>query len=157
MPIISRTGRRQFLTRGGQAAVALAALPAVLASQQQAAASEVACPVTLNPSDAACLRQVGPADFEPLVGQYFRAGPPGQAALLHLVAVTRHQPHAANARPEILRSEPFSLLFLMKNDQRLDAAIHEFEHLTWGRIKAYVNEVRADGHAHHVHYEVVFG
>jgi hypothetical protein len=156
MSIIFRTGRRQFLTRGGKAAVALAALPAVLASQQ-ALASEIACPVTLDPSDAACLRQVGPADFEPLVGQYFRAGTPGQATLLHLVAVTRHQLHAANARPETLRSEPFSLLFLMKNDQRLDAAIHEFEHLTWGRLKAYVNEVRADEHAHHVHYEVVFG
>lgn len=157
MPFMSRTDRRQFLTRGAQGAVALAALPAVLASQR-ALAAEVACrAATLDPSDAACLRQVGPADFEPLVGEYFRAGPPGQAALLHLLAVTRHPPHAANARPDNVRAEPFSLLFLVKNEQRLDAAIHEFEHLTWGRIKAYVNEVRADEHAHHVHYEVVFG
>jgi len=136
--------RRAFLK--GMAALAPAGLLGIKAPQIRAA--DTAEPVEL--------KKLTMAKFQPLTGQDFRlAGPNGPVPLV-LEKVKDLRSKNDKHRPGDIRSDPFLLIFLSKNFEKVPADIYRLSNPKLGSFEVYLNEVSADDDPATVHFAVVF-
>jgi hypothetical protein len=93
------------------------------------------------------LDQLGPADFQALVGQRFTVVQNEGDLALELVEVKPLPPHAR-------RSEPFALLFRGPQQPRLSQRVHTLAHTETGPLAIFL--VPVQGGAEGIAYEAIF-
>jgi len=97
--------------------------------------------------------------FLALIGETFTARTitgenPDTWARFVLTGVTVPEPFAGEGRPDILRSQPFSLLFLLDAGAPGESGIVRFEHEALGQVELFVHRVLLTDDA--PRYEAVF-
>lgn len=160
--------RRKFLADAGAMAaagwLALPSPPTDAATRRRPQPKTPRTPPPRNPPSPESpapqkpveLKSLSPEQFKTLLDQTFNlAGPNGPISLV-LTAVTELKRAGDDARPKEARSEPFSLLFVARNFDRIPAKIYALSNSRIGSFEVYLNEVRADDDPATVHYAVIF-
>ncbi len=150
MSFDSTVRRREFLACAGAAA-------AVAADSLSTQADQQACETcgTKGP------QQLDRRHFESMVGDRFEvhieseSGVAAGSLVLHQVA--GHTLHVADRRPAHVRQEPFSLLFVQREGERIADAMHRIRHRDLGTMELLLQRVSNDHGGRRAFYEAVFG
>lgn len=140
----STHSRREFLKQ------MLAMVPVSLLEIEGASARAADSPAPLD------LKQLNMAKFQPLTGQEFRLEGPNGPVPLVLEKVKDLRRKNDKHRPGDVRSDPFLLIFLSKNFEKLPADIYRLSNSKVGSFEVYLNEVCADDDPATVQFAVVF-
>jgi Domain of unknown function (DUF6916) len=117
---------------------------------------EVASVRAADAAEPLDLKKLSMAKFQPLTGQDFRLEGPNGPVPLVLEKVKDMRCKNDKHRPGDVRTDPFLLLFLSKNFERLPADIYRLSNSKLGAFDVYLNEVCADDDPATVHFAVVF-
>ncbi|WP_348943790.1 hypothetical protein ABHF33_09785 [Chitinibacter sp. FCG-7] len=151
--------RRNFLICGSAATLAATGLTASRQPLHSVQALEVApaiCSSDLSPATAICPSTISLNNFASLKGQIFTVFNQDKSAKLRLTdAQSYAQPESTQATHG--RRDPFSLLFVAEEGERLPDAIYTVQHAAIKHLDLFLNPVGAIQKSSKTYYQAVFG